>query len=73
MTKPNQSNKNLSRQQQLGMYLSMGLRISGTVIGGAGLGYAIDYGMGNEKPIATLIMGSVAILVALIQFIREFW
>lgn len=62
----------MNRHQQLGLYLSMGFRITGMVMGGAGLGYAIDYWLGNEKLIFTLIISTFSIVAALVQLIREF-
>lgn len=50
--------------------MSLGFRITGTVLAGAGIGYGIDYWMNNETPVFTLILGVLAMIGAIIQFIR---
>ncbi len=52
--------------------MSLGLRPLGTVIGGAAIGYGIDYWMSNQVPVATLVFGTLAIVTAIIQLVRPF-
>lgn len=50
--------------------MSLGFRITGIVLAGAGIGYGIDHWLNNETPVFTLILGILAIIGAIIQFIR---
>lgn len=50
--------------------MSLGFRITGTVLGAAGIGYGIDHWMNNETLVFTLILGVLAMIGAIIQFIR---
>ena len=52
--------------------MSLGLQPLGTVIGGTALGYGIDHWMNNQTPVATLVLGTLAIVIAVVQLIRPF-
>lgn len=58
--------------QEMGYFMSLGFQISGTVIAGAAMGYGLDYWLNNQTPIMTLILGTLAIIAAIVQFIRAF-
>lgn len=66
----NPKQKKANATQELGYFMSLGFRITGTVLAGAGVGYGIDQWMNNETPVFTLIFGVLAIIGAIIQFIR---
>jgi F0F1-type ATP synthase assembly protein I len=59
-------------QQERSYFMSLGLRPLGTVVGGAAMGYGIDYWMNNQVPVATLIFGILAVITAIVQLIRPF-